>query len=57
MTRGEAGNPVAITDVFRPGPDGRAVPAHTPSFLGDLEAVGFDPNLLNFHSGLWGVPS
>ncbi|GAB3166140.1 hypothetical protein GCM10027059_24770 [Myceligenerans halotolerans] len=55
VTRGEAGNPVAITDVFRPGPNGRAVPAHTPSFLGDLEAVGFDPNLLNFHEGLWGV--
>ncbi|MBE1877539.1 CpaF family protein [Myceligenerans pegani] len=55
VTRGEAGNPVAITDVFRPGPDGRAVPAHTPSFLADLEAVGFDPNLLNFHEGLWGA--
>ncbi|MBO0608270.1 CpaF family protein [Myceligenerans salitolerans] len=55
VTRGEAGNPVAVTDVFRPGPDGRAVPAHTPSFLADLETVGFDPNLLNFHDGLWGV--
>lgn len=55
VTRGEAGNPVAITDVFRPGTNGRAVPAHSPSFLADLEREGFDPNLLNFHDGLWGL--
>jgi len=54
VTRGEAGNPVAVTDVFEPGPNGRAVPKTTPSFLGDLEAEGFDPNLLNYRDGLWG---
>ncbi|GAA1863518.1 CpaF/VirB11 family protein [Myceligenerans crystallogenes] len=56
VTRGEAGNPVAITDVFRPGRHGRAVPAHSPSFLEDLERAGFDINLLNFPEGLWEVP-
>lgn len=55
VTRGEAGNPVAITDVFQPGRNGRAVPAHSPSFLEDLERVGFDINLLNFPEGLWEV--
>jgi hypothetical protein len=46
---------VAITDVFEPGPDGRAVPKTTPSFLADLEAVGFDASLLNYRDGLWGT--
>ncbi|WP_169736639.1 CpaF family protein, partial [Promicromonospora kroppenstedtii] len=55
VTRGEAGNPVAITDVFEPGPGGRAVPKVTPSFLADLEAEGFDANLLNYRDGLWGT--
>ncbi|MFD2027388.1 ATPase, T2SS/T4P/T4SS family [Promicromonospora aerolata] len=55
VTRGEAGNPVAITDVFEPGTNGRAVPKTTPSFLADLEAVGFDANLLNYRDGLWGT--
>lgn len=54
VTRGEAGNPVAITDVFEPGLDGRAVPKTTPSFLADLEGVGFDASLLNYRDGLWG---
>ncbi|MFD7309228.1 CpaF family protein [Promicromonospora sp. NPDC059942] len=53
VTRGEAGNPVAITDVFEPGPGGRAVPKVTPSFLADLEAEGFDASLLNYRDGLW----
>ena len=56
VTRGEAGNPVAITDVFEPGPNGRAVPKTTPSFLADLEAEGFDAGLLNYRDGLWGNP-
>lgn len=54
VTRGEQGNPVAVTDLFAPGDDGRAVPAHSPSFLADLERSGFDPSLLNYRSGLWG---
>ncbi|MCF4120412.1 CpaF/VirB11 family protein [Antribacter sp. KLBMP9083] len=54
VTRGEQGNPVAVTDLFAPGDDGRAVPAHSPSFLTDLERSGFDASLLNYRSGLWG---
>ena len=50
--RGEAGRP-AITDVFTPGPDGRAVPRTRPSFLPDLERVGFDPGWLDQTAGTW----
>lgn len=44
--RGEAGLP-AVTDVYVPGPDGRAVPHSRPSFLPVLLAAGFDGALLN----------
>lgn len=52
-TRGEAGNPVAVTDIFVPGPDGRAIPMNAPTFIDELEAHGFDRNLLNYRSGTW----
>ncbi|WP_125775611.1 CpaF family protein [Antribacter gilvus] len=55
VNRGEQGNPVSVTDVFAPGEDGRAVPGHTPTFVGDLERVGFDATLLNYRAGLWGA--
>jgi pilus assembly protein CpaF len=50
--RGEAGRP-AITDVFAPGPDGRAVPRTRPSFLADLERCGFDTAWLDQTAGTW----
>jgi Flp pilus assembly CpaF family ATPase len=43
---GEAGRPV-VTTVFRPGPDGRAIPAHRPACLTDLVAAGFDARLFD----------
>ncbi|PSL01378.1 Flp pilus assembly CpaF family ATPase [Haloactinopolyspora alba] len=43
---GEHGMP-AVTDVFRPGPAGTAVPGTPPIWLADLERVGFDPRLLD----------
>jgi pilus assembly protein CpaF len=42
---GEGGRP-AVTDVFVPGPDRRAVPAHDPVDLADYVLVGFDPEWL-----------
>lgn len=50
--RGEGGRP-AVTDVFAPGPDGRAVPRTRPSFLADLERAGFDPAWLDQPEGTW----
>ena len=50
--RGEAGRP-AITDVFAPGPDGRAVPRTRPSFLADLERAGFEAAWLDQTAGTW----
>jgi pilus assembly protein CpaF len=52
VARGEGGRP-AITDVFEPGPDGRAVPRTRPSFLPDLERAGFDPAWLDSPTGTW----
>ena len=52
LTPGEHDRP-AITDVFTPGPDGRAVPRTRPSFLADLQRVGFDPAWLDQTSGTW----
>ena len=52
VDRGENSRP-AITDVFAPGPDGRAVPRTRPSFLADLERVGFDPAWLDQPAGSW----
>ena len=40
-TRGEGGQ-VAITDVFVPGPDGRAVPRSFPSSMDRIVAAGFE---------------
>jgi len=50
--RGEGGRP-AVTDVFAPGPGGRAVPQTRPSFLADLERAGFDAAWLNQPEGTW----
>lgn len=52
-SRGEPGQPVAVTDVFLPGPGGRAVPNVAPSFLPDLVAAGFDPHLLTAAASTW----
>jgi pilus assembly protein CpaF len=52
VARGEGGRP-AITDVFGPAPDGRAVPRTRPSFLSDLERAGFDPAWLDSPTGTW----
>jgi hypothetical protein len=43
-----------VTDLFRPGPDGRAVPVGRPSFLDDLVRAGLDPSLLD--GGMAGWP-
>jgi Flp pilus assembly CpaF family ATPase len=43
---GESSRP-ATTAVFGPGPDGRAVPLHRPTFLPDLVRAGFDARLLD----------
>jgi len=52
LTVGERDRP-AITDVFTPGPDGRAVPRTRPSFLADLQRAGFDPAWLDQTHGTW----
>jgi len=49
---GEQGRP-ALTDVFAPGPDGRAVPEHDPVDLADYVRVGFDPAWLRRGHGHW----
>jgi Flp pilus assembly CpaF family ATPase len=53
VTRGEAGNPVAITDVFAPDARGRAVPTTAPTFMDDLIKAGFDRTLFTYRAGLW----
>lgn len=57
VTRGEHPHPVAITELFRPGPGGRAVPAHTPTYIEDLEQVGFNRTLLTYSNGTWAMTS
>ncbi len=52
---GENNRP-AITTVFGPGPDGRAVPLHRPACLPDLVRVGFDEHLLDHSYGTWTMP-
>lgn len=49
---GEAGRP-ALTEVFVPGPDGRAVPEHDPVDLADYVRVGLDPQWLRRGRGHW----
>lgn len=49
---GEGGRP-AVTDIFAPGPDGRALPEHDPVDLGDYTQVGFDPEWLRRGRGHW----
>jgi hypothetical protein len=43
----------AVTDLFLPGPDGRAVAVGRPSFLDDLVRAGFDPGLLDAGHAAW----
>jgi len=50
---GEFGRP-SITAVFKPGLDGRAVPAHPPVCMAELERFGFDARLLDVTSS-WGT--
>ncbi len=52
---GESARP-ATTTVFGPGVDGRAVPLHRPSCLGDLVRAGFDPAWLDHRTGTWPAP-
>ena len=52
VAQGENGRP-ALSDVFTPGPDGRAVPRTHPSFLTDLQRAGFDPAWLAQTAGTW----
>lgn len=52
---GESARP-ALTTVFAPGVDGRAVPAHRPSCLPELVRVGFDPRFLDAKAGTWAAP-
>ena len=49
---GEGGRP-AVTEVFAPGPDGRAVAEHDPVDLADYVRVGFDPAWLRVGQGAW----
>lgn len=51
----EAGRP-ALTTVFGPGPDGRAVPRHRPAALPDLVRAGLDPGFLDQPAGTWTTP-
>ena len=46
---------VVSNEVFRPGPDGRAVPGAPlrNDTLDQLAAVGFDPGLLERPQGWW----
>ncbi len=46
----------ALTTVFGPGRDGRAVPQHRPTDLGDLCRAGLDPGFLDFPDGTWSRP-
>jgi pilus assembly protein CpaF len=50
--QGENGRP-ALTDVFSPNLQGRAVPRTRPSFLADLQRAGFDPAWLDQTNGTW----
>ena len=55
VSQGERSRP-AVSDLFAPGPDGRAVPRTHPSFLPQLQQVGFDPGWLDQTSGTWTGP-
>jgi Flp pilus assembly CpaF family ATPase len=51
------GRQIATNETYRPGPDGRAVPAPGPAVrndtLGRLVEAGFDPHLLTNPTGWW----
>jgi hypothetical protein len=54
MPPGDTERP-SVNRLFLPeGPDGRAIPAHTPSprLLARLSAAGFDPGLLDAHRAM-----
>ena len=52
---GAEGPLVVSNEVWRPGPDGRAIPATSlqPETLDQLVAAGFDPSLLDAPGGWW----
>jgi len=54
VSHGDAGNEIATNQVFRPGPDGRAVPVGGVSdqLAADLRRGGFDPQLLSHYRGV-----
>ena len=57
----EAGH-VVTTEIFGPGPGGRAVPRHLPERIGDrLREVGYDPRVLvpfiEQGRGAWNIPA
>ncbi len=58
VRKGENQQMVAVSDIFKAHPDGRSFPTPytTPSFLPDLERVGFDPAWLR-SGGVWPVTS
>lgn len=43
--------------IYRPGPDGRAVPATTPQCLGELIAAGFDASALEMWPPVYQLPA
>ncbi len=47
---------VATNTIYRPGPQGRAVPATGPACLPDLVRAGFDPAFLDAPAGWWTDP-
>jgi hypothetical protein len=51
---GAEGQQVITNEVYRPGPDGRAVPVPgVLRCLEDLELAGFDPSWLDRPGGWW----
>lgn len=44
---------IRAVSIFKPGPDGRAIPDQRPLSLDRLEAAGFNPALLDNAAGLW----
>jgi Flp pilus assembly CpaF family ATPase len=57
LERGEGPNGISVTDVFAPGPDGRAVPTGArPPWVHQLETAGFDTAWLDHPGGTWTSP-
>lgn len=52
---GEGGRP-AINSIFKPGPDGRAIPRTNPACLDDLRRAGLGMDVLSRANGSWSRP-